>query len=618
MKETAETLSDERSTNADDAQTKYYRVLGSSLALVLNLLQKLDLADLEKYHDSYDQFFEQDKVWASVAVDDTVVRQLSCQLLSTCLEKRADRIGADLTRLSKYFVAEGLKSSHIGSAVDYIDALIQLTIKHPTVWTSDYRGKKSPASRLKIFLEKGSQGTSSRFWVSLNRLLEVIPTDILPKDLDSTLDFSKSIRLGLTRREEPRGSAIDGWSTYLNVARRFIAMVPSSEDRVKIAQENIFPLTAHYLYPTPETSTWVSGSQLQVLIKAYTSTATSPSEDVIKATEVEWNQWKENFKTRIRNSLPEASKEHDKSQKLVADEGSRWFALTGLISDAHERTLGTDRPIPDIPAKYSLELLQDILKLLETRNWKPFGAAATVESAFKQSPRLFGQSPDGADEIFNVFMSLLSRNGVELLQSPSATSVFSSINHLGQIPERKLEYEKIWNANITALLKHTDSPGVVPALTTLISTKTASALAQQVQELQGELIKRCLMCAVGTEDSAWDLFNAVFTFNILTNTAAKRLAKELESRITDASGRPSEGVIKGLRLIAERNPNLLLQDEVTHMGLMTNLLSLSERFDATSDIATLRGLMESPSVGSSRLSGLVQRSLSTADPNSLT
>ncbi|KAI2777322.1 Zfp294 protein [Daldinia loculata] len=617
IRETTQTLSDERSTSVDDSEAKSYRVLGSSLALVLGLLQKLSPADLEKYQDGYDQFFEQDKVWKSVSINDAVVRQLSCQLLIACLEKRPGRIEADLGRLSKTFVAEGLTCSQVGSAANYVDALTELTARHPTVWTSEYRGKKSAASRLKIFLEKGSQSAGSKFWVSLNRLIEVIPTDILPKDLDSALDFLKSMRLGLTRREEPRSSAIDGWSTYLNTARKFIKVMNSIEDRVKIAQEDIFPLMTHYFYPTPETSTWASGSQVQILIKAYTSTATSPFKEVIEATDSEWSQWKENFRARIRNSLPEASKEYEKSQKAIADEGYRWFTFTGLISDAHEKTLGTDRPIPDIPAKYSLELLQDVFKLLETRKWKPFGAAATVESAFKQSPRLFRQFSAGTSDVFDHLTNTLQTNGVEFIQSPAASYIFSSINLLGHIPEQKQEYEKIWKANITTLLEYTEPPSILPALTTLISTKEAGALAKQFQSLQAELIKRCLMCAVGTTDSGWDLFDAVLTFDALTDAAASRLTAELGGRIMNALGQPNPGVIKGLRLIAEKKPDILLQDEVTHMNLMTNLLSVSERFDATSDIAVLKGLMETPSTGSSRLSGLVQRSISTADSSSL-
>ncbi|KAI1081802.1 hypothetical protein F5B20DRAFT_535416 [Whalleya microplaca] len=618
IKETADTLSDERSTSADDAEAKYHRVLGSSLALVLNLIQKLDVAELEKNQDSYDQFFEHNKVWTSATCDDAVVRRLSCQLLSICLEKRSDRIGADLIRLSKIFVAEGLKSSQMGSAADYISALTKLTTKQPTVWTSDYHGKRSPTSWLKAFLEKGSQGSTARFWEALSQLLDIIPKGILPEDLDGASEFLKSMRVGLTSRDEPRANAVDGWSTYLGMARHFIKTVQSNDARVKIVEESIFPITANYLCPTPETSLWASGGQLPVLIKAYTSTATSPYEKVIEVTRSQWSQWKNEFQDRIRNSLPEASKDHGKSQVSVAEEGHRWFTLTGMILDASERTAATDRPIPNIPAELSLELLQGVLKLLETRNWKPFGAASTVESAFKKSPMLFKVSSAANSEVFSFLASILERGGEDFLQSSAAPYIFSSITLLAKVTEQQQEYERIWKANIAALLGHTESPGSLPTLTTLLSTRHATLLSKQTEALQTELVKRCLTCAVGAASVGWDLFDAVFTFDTLTEPAGGRLVKELGSRVVNSLGQPSEGVIRGLRLIAEKKPELLFQDEETHMSLMANLLSLSERSDVGSDISTLKALIESPSSSSSRMLGIVQRNINNADFNSLT
>ncbi|KAI0010945.1 hypothetical protein F4779DRAFT_575304 [Xylariaceae sp. FL0662B] len=617
IKETPDTLSDGRSTSTDDAEAKYYRVLGSSLALVLNLLQKLGTSELEKSQDNYDSFFEHDKVWTSVTSNDAVVRRLSCQLLSICLEKRPDRIGADLARLSKIFIAEGLKCSQMDSAADYISALTKLTARHPTVWTSDYAGNKSPTSRLKSFLEKGSQGGTARFWGALGQLLDVVPTGVLPEDLDAALEFLRSIRLGVTRRDEPRGNAVEAWSTYLGTARYFVKTVQSDDARVKIVEDGIFPLTANYLYPTPETSSWTSAGQLPVLIKAYTSTTVSPYGKVVEATKSQWILWKNEFKDRIRNSLPEASKDHEKSQTSVAEEGYRWFALTGKILDAHERTVATDRPIPNIPAEPSLELLQEIFELLEARNWKPFGAASTVESAFKQAPALFRLSPAADSEVFSFLASLLPRGGGDFLQSSASPYIFSSITLLSEITGQQQEYERIWKANIAALLKHIENPNSLRALTTLISTKHATPLARQDQVLQVELVKRCLMCAVGTVSLEWDLFDAVVTFDTLTEPAGGRLVKELGIRVLDSSGQPNHGVIKGLELVAEKKPALLLQDEDTHMSLMANLLSLSERSDASSDIVTLKALIESPSNSASRMLVLVQQSINNADPNSL-
>ncbi|TGJ82616.1 hypothetical protein E0Z10_g6158 [Xylaria hypoxylon] len=580
INETAETLSDRRSTNADDADAKYFRVLAASLALVLNLLQKLNAVDVEKCIDSYDQFFENDKIWASAVLNDPNVRRLSSQLLVVCFERRGGRIEADLSRISKAFVAEGLRSNQAGSATDYMDALIKLTAKYPTVWTSDYRGKKSPVSRLKIFLESGSQGSPPQYWTKLTRLIEIIPSGILPEDTDGAIELLKSMRKGLTNRDEPRTNAVEAWSSYLSLARHFLQTVPSSEARLKLCQDAIFPLTKHYLFPSSETSVWSSGSQLQILIRAYTSTATLPFKDLVEATKVEWVRLKDELKNNIRNSLPEASKEHQKSQKSVAEEGGRWFSLTGKILDAHEKTVASDRPIPDIPTRLSLELLEESLKLLKNRNWKPFGVALVVKSAIELAPSLF-KTASATQGILEELKDYLVEGREEFLKSSSAPYILSSITLLGEIPQQQGEFERIWKSGISVVMECLDTEEAISALSQLISSHQAAVIALQNPDLQTEIIRRCLICAVGNTGSSWDLFNNAFTFGALSDSASSRLAKELTSRIMNSSGNPNEE--KG------RSP----------------------------EAATLQTLLENPSSGTSNTHILIQQNINSASPTSL-
>ncbi|KAJ2999181.1 hypothetical protein NUW58_g95 [Xylaria curta] len=615
IKETPETLSDSRSTSSDDADAKYFRVLAGSLALVLNLLHKLSAADTEKCCNGYDRFFENDKVWASAVVNDPNVRGLVSQLLSLCIEKRSGRVEADLSRISKVFVAEGLKCNQTGSATDYIDALINLTARYPTVWTSDYRGKKSPVSRLRIFFESGSQGSSPQFWAKLTQLIGAIPSGILPEDTGGAIELLGSLRKGITNRDEPRTNAVEAWSTYLCLARHFLLTVPSSEARLKLSQDTIFPLTKYYLFPSPESSVWSSGSHLQILIRAYTSTTTLPFEDLVEATKLEWAQLKDDLKDHIRNSLPESSKEHIKSQRSVAEEGGRWFSLTGKILDAHEKTVAGDRPIPNIPAQLSLELLEESLKLLEIRNWRPFGAALVVESAFKLAPLLF-KTAHFTKGILDGLNHCLVEGREVFLKSSSAPFILSSITLLGQIPQRHGEFERIWNSSISVVMECLDTAEAISALSNLVSSAQAGVIALQNASLQTELIRRCLMCAVGNAGSSWELFDNIFTFGALSEHASNRLTKELAIRITTSFGEPNEGVLKALRIIAEKKPSLLTQDEEIHMTLMTSLLSLSEK-GRSSEVTMLQALLENPTNGISNAHILIQQNINSASPSSL-
>lgn len=75
--------------------------------------------------------------------------------------------------------------------------------------------------------------------------------------------------------------------------------------------------------------------------------------------------------------------------------------------------------------------------------------------------------------------------------------------------------------------------------------------------------------------------------------------------------------MKALQIIAQKRPELLSQDDETHMSLMTSLLALSERSDATSDVVNLRALVENPTSGWPRISALIQQNVNDALPGSL-
>ncbi|KAK7981568.1 hypothetical protein PG988_003806 [Apiospora saccharicola] len=612
--ETVDSLSDERSTNADDAEAKYYRVIGGSLALVLNLLEKLDIADIEKNQESYDTFFQSEKVWTSAIVNENFVRRQSHQMVRTCLDKMPGLIEARLLQLSKIYIAEGLKSDQTGSAVDFVATLLALTAKHPTIWTTDYKGKKSPLSRLQLFLEKGSQGGPASHWESVDKLLNTLPEGILPTDLEGATKCIECLRAGVVRREEPRSNAVAAWSCYLSLVRQFILKLDTDGSATKLVQDCLFPLTEQYLFPRPEFSAWASGCQIPVVIKAYTSSAVSPKKEVVQATEQLWEMLRDQFRERMKSSLPEASKDHEKSQKAIADEGSRWFALSGKILEGHSKTIATDRPIPDIPAKPSVELLIDALKLLATRQWKPFGAAATVQSSFKSSPLLF--SSPHADEFLRQLEEAVSTGGLALLKSASAPHLFSSIVDLGEVQERRAEFTRVWKAIIASVLSADDSKLAVQAVSMLISSNASASLAHQDEVLQEHLVRFCLECTTGVGDVDWKLYDGVLGYSALTDASTKTLVKELVNRLANLNGQPSSGVCKGLLLIAQNDPQLLSADDEIHMSLMTSILSLSEQ-SSDPDLISLKALLDKPSTKPNKIE-IIQHNLNNASISSLT
>ena len=60
--ETPETLSDERTVNADESQAKFDRVVGASLSLGINLLTKLSKQDINKHEEAYKRFITGNRI----------------------------------------------------------------------------------------------------------------------------------------------------------------------------------------------------------------------------------------------------------------------------------------------------------------------------------------------------------------------------------------------------------------------------------------------------------------------------------------------------------------------------------------------------------------------------
>ncbi|KAH6658918.1 hypothetical protein BKA67DRAFT_665755 [Truncatella angustata] len=611
--ETPDTLSDERSTSTDDAEAKYYRVLGSSLALVLNLLQKMDTVDLDKYQDTYHHFLGVDKVWTSALVNDSVVRRLASQIVATCIEKRPETIEANLGLLSKVYISEGLKSNQTGSAVEFVKTLIALTEQFPTIWTSDYRGKKAPTVRLKGFLEKGSQGSAAIFWDSLSQLLSSLPSEIVSSDHEGAIEFMKSLKSGITNREEPRNNAVNAWTCYISLGRFFVDKLTSGQ--VQLVQDSIFPLIEQYLFP--ERPEWSVGSPVPIL-KAYTATAASPNAEVREASTQHWSKMKDQFSSRIRDSLPEASKDFQKSQKAIADEGNRWFGLTGKILEAHAQTVNSNRPIPAKPVQQpSLSLILEAFDLLQKRNLKPFGAAATIASAFQDSKSLFQSNEASTGEVLRELEAAVSDDLPALLKSPSAPYILSCVNSLGSIAGRDKDFETIWRASIEVLVSLVDddsSTEILQALTTLLSSPTGSKLAHKLPQVQGVVARKCIYCATSDAPAeSWAVFDTAITFDVLDRETGQRLAEELTALLAK---QPGSRVIKSLLLLAQKKPELLSGEQV-HMSLMTSLLSLSERSDS-SGVATLRSLLSQPTTGgSANFVGIISQNLNDASTSSL-
>ncbi|KAL5316607.1 hypothetical protein ACEPPN_015656 [Leptodophora sp. 'Broadleaf-Isolate-01'] len=613
--ETAQTLSDERTMSADDMQAKYFRVIGSSISLFSNLLGILDKDTILKHQEKYEGIISGNKkLWAFASCEDAFVRRAIDQLMLVCLIKLPAVIESGLELVSHTFIAEALKSSQTTSAFQLLNLLVSLTSKYPEVWTSSYKAKKSPLSRLRTFVEKGSQGGPPDYWTKLGMLVLGLPDGVLPSESDVLLEFLRAFRRGISNREEPRTNAGVAWATYFSIADRFITLLSPEAVQEKLLPEGIFPVFEQYLHPTPSNDSWAIGTNISTLAKGL-GLCVSVKGDGKTALKDEWARLEKDFTSKILTSLPEQSKDYNASQTAVIAISHRWFKLLAEV-------LKADQPdTRDLLVPSSQRIITACLGSMVSRNGKPYSAAATVESALRLTPTAVGSSP----ETLAAVESFLENEIPTLILSPSGPYLVSILNLFRTLPDKKASFESIWQSTIDGLLALPETSSQSQAIAKLIANDAVSKISQENSGLQEFLLQGNAKAIQGNPD-ARALSEAAITFRSLSSaTSAKVLDRVLAALDTRDSG--LDGALKSLEFISKSQPGLLNTQSSIHVTLITKLLGLTEISDSTlaSRANTLRAIIEkssgptdSETPHQSSLVHVVRENLETAVPQSLT
>jgi hypothetical protein len=90
-KESAQTLSDERTVSPDDADAKYSRVISACISLSGSLLANLQPEELAKHQSDYESLLGDKKLWEFASYGDASIRRSTHRFLKTCLAKQPGR-----------------------------------------------------------------------------------------------------------------------------------------------------------------------------------------------------------------------------------------------------------------------------------------------------------------------------------------------------------------------------------------------------------------------------------------------------------------------------------------------------------------------------------------------
>ncbi|KFA64870.1 hypothetical protein S40285_02894 [Stachybotrys chlorohalonatus IBT 40285] len=599
IQETQDSLSDERSTTKEDAEAKYYRVVTASLSLVLGLLQRLSDEDIGKLRSRYDDYFAEENVWKSITFDDSSVRKSVCQLLVACLGRKLAYV--ESTKVKQAFITGGLKTNQANSALEYVIALTKLTQASPGVWAVSSSERKSPLTRLMAFIAKGSQGSPPKFWEYLDQLLTAIPAEDVT--LDNASGLLTALKSGIANRDEPKTNTSYAWKCFIDTAKRLLSSL-TAEDQLTFVQQHLFPLFEHFLFEVsdrPSTTIPTGLNAMAVFVDAYLAIVQA-SPAVVMASSGEWDRLAGIFSAKLAGSLPEVSKEYTSSQENIAEEGRRWFGLVGQI---HAKVVELSE-IPDHTDKPSAKILSQCVVLLESRNMKPFGAARVLEYALSTSPHLF--SDEAGRRVADFLLTAGEEHVDKVIQSASSRYLLSCLRLLGGLSSQHQQYSKIWQTWVEAILELDDATIRDPALAGLISHDQAALFVKRNEKLQSTIAAQALATA-RSEASAWELFEAAVTYDVLTPEASQRLAREVVSLLGESQH--AESALRALEVLANNKPEQFFQDESLHTALVAQLLSLSEIGSGanSSKAATIRSLLESRGNGKLPIVGIIQSNL---------
>jgi hypothetical protein len=569
LNETVQTLSDERTTTPDDAESKYARVIATALLTTANAIEALDLADIKQEQELYSEIVEAKAVWRFAAYQDAFVRRAVFRLLQANLEKLPESI--DYTSISNYVLQDGLNSNQSGSANEYIKTLLYLTKTQPSVWTEHYKGsgKKSATRRLSSFLKKGSQGSPTEFWVNLSKFLHDVPIEALippaarateasPETAEEVFAVLVALQHGVTRKEEFRPSQNEAWKAYLQLAARILTFNETSQAQIStICKEHVLPLVRQYVRPVPENASWnIAGQPLEVSTLA-AMVALRASSDMVAGV---LDEVSAEIVQDMQLSLPEQSKDYDKSQENVIAETERWYSF-----QANWLKTSRSEELQLVLSKLTRNETSAAIAIAKNRNGKPYCAAASLAEAVATVPQLTIEN----DEAKKIILDFAENAIPSLTTSPSSPYLLRLLDLLSSVDS----IEDIYASCLTSLVDAPEGSGRDKALARLLSSSWPNDT--RASDILCRIFKDSLENTLHGQEDAWPIASAALVNRSMPPFLVNEILGILvEGLSVDNKASPS---MRGLETLARYNEQALREFVASKDGtpLLAKLLFLS-------------------------------------------
>ncbi|KAG9954461.1 hypothetical protein KCU85_g281, partial [Aureobasidium melanogenum] len=528
LNETVQTLSDERSVSPADAQATYSRVVATSIAVISNLLNDLATEEVAKQQETYEGIVGQSKIWELASYkEDVVPLRLTCRPSAKLTSQRPSLT----TRLARLMISCWLLwSLQMLSLMPGLQAIHQRS--QPA---QDYEAVSSAALRLDL------------------------------------LSFGPTLGLhdGVSQKDD-RFNASAAWFTYFKILDLVQSTASlSDEEHETLLNKMSIPAIEQYLRPSPSTSDWlISGAK-----PAWNVSKAAFCKRLPTVLEKKWPEYATLLIEDIRTSLPEQSKDFEKSQAHVASAAERWALLQSeLLREEYQ----LPESLQAVFSQTAKDIVKASLELLRSRNGKPYGAAAAVDELQNHCKALLAKD----QETQNIIATFVVEDLPELLSSPSQRQLVSLLYHF----QTNSRFSDAWNQTATALGNTPDSEEKLNAFRNLLASprvKPAAEIAAQNGDIQA-FLQRQFKSSLETGEQ-WS-----FVSGILKGTPSVASAETVDNMLADLTASLSisekaESALDGLQEISRSNKALVKEHIKKPNGsqLLPNLLLLEESANET-------------------------------------
>ena len=576
--QTSATLSDERSTSKDDADSKHARVVGSAIYMLGQLIRH-NRPDQKRASASFTEQLSENlanqKLWDLVHHDDPYIRRSICSLASLCAESRLDM---NWTAVSAAFIAKGLQTSQLGSNGQFSSALLALTKARPEMWTTDYKAKTASSKRALQYFRRGSQRGPENVWTNFLSLFELIPLRIFTTATEVGLEdasiVADAFRQGVTNSEEPRQNLPVAWSCYFEVCFALQSKLTDTSDREKFYQDDLAPVVIQFVNHDPKMAFVPPLSILPSISKAMLRLVHS---NLSGALNTLWSGLGTSIEEKMKLSLPETSKDFNSSQDELVKLSDRLFKIEkGVLDGLSPSRNQVDAALPAVSDglatlnHFNQRVAAAAIGILKNRNGKPYGAAAILTDAAS----VLSSTGEGSE----LLRSFLGSDASQLMQSPSAVHLVRLTASLG-LPLSPLLQPLINTPEL-------DLPGE-KAFVAILST-ISQAEAASFPELGSLVIDTLTGESSGSRSMLFSV-SVLQNPNLGDSPMVKRLVQAVLDHLAPDSASPQ--TLRALTLLAAAltdptSATLFTSDEVRNQ-LLAKLVVLAHSADGdTSDLAS--------------------------------